>query len=226
MPLQAAGKPGFLKIMRDQTARHRADQMNQLLIGEIKHRVNNTLALVQAVVRETLRGQVCESEIRDALDSRLSALARSHDLLAQEDWTGASLNEVITRTLMPFIAQERLEEVLVTEGKDVRLPANLALLLALGFHELATNAAKYGALSVPGGSIEIRWAERPSEAGDVLKLNWRERNGPPVSPPKQKGFGSRLVERALAREVNGTADLKYFPEGLRFEIAIPMSALR
>ena len=226
LPLQAAGTPGLLKIMRDQTARHRAEEMNQLLIGEIKHRVKNTLALVQAIARETLRGRFTDRQTLDALDARLSALARSHDILAQEDWTSASLDEVIRRALTPFIAEERLADALALSGPAVRLPPNLAVSLGLCFHELATNATKYGALSVPGGRIEICWQQEPREEGGILRLGWRERNGPPVSPPQHKGFGSRLIERALAHEVGGTARLEYPPEGMHLQLSFPMTALQ
>jgi PAS domain S-box-containing protein len=225
LPLKAEGTPGFLKIMRDETARHRADQMNQLLIGELNHRVKNTLGVVQAIVRETLRGRVAETDIRDALDSRLIALARSHDILAQENWEGASLVQVVRRTLIPFVVRGKLEDRVVIEGEDVRLMPAPALSLGMGFHELATNAAKYGALSVPEGIVEVRWTKQ-SEDQESVRLTWRERNGPVVSPPKQKGFGSRLIERALAYEMNGTAKVDYAPDGLRFEISIPETALQ
>jgi PAS domain S-box-containing protein len=226
LPLQADGTPGLLKIMRDETARHHADEMNQLLIGELNHRVKNTLGLVQAIAKETLRGRIAEKEIRDALDSRLSALASSHDILARESWEGADLVEVIRRTLMPFVPRENLENRLVIDGPSVRLSPASTLSLGMGFHELATNAAKYGALSVPGGNVEVRWSKNPSANGGGLRLSWRERNGPPVSPPERKGFGSRLIERALAYEMNSTASLDYAPDGLRFEISIPETALR
>jgi len=225
LPLKAEGTPGFLKIMRDETARHRADQMNQLLIGELNHRVKNSLGVVQAIVRETLRGRVAEADIRDALDSRLGALARSHDILAQESWEGASLVEVVRRALMPFVPREKLEDRVMIEGEDVRLLPAPALSLGMGFHELATNAAKYGALSMQEGMVEVCWI-KGSARGEALRLTWRERNGPVVLPPQKKGFGSRLIERALAYEMNGVAKVDYAPDGLRFEISIPETALQ
>jgi PAS domain S-box-containing protein len=225
LPLKAEGTPGLLKIMRDETARHRADQMNQLLIGELNHRVKNTLGVVQAIVRETLRGRVAEADICDALDSRLAALARSHDILAQESWEGASLVEVVRRALMPFVPRGKLENRVMIEGEDVRLMPATALSLGMGFHELATNAAKYGALSIPEGIVEVRWI-KGSARGQALRLTWCERNGPVVLPPDQKGFGSRLIERALAYEMNGAAKVDYAPDGLRFEISIPELALQ
>ena len=225
LPLRAEGTPGLLKIMRDETARHRADEMNQLLIAELNHRVKNTLGIVQAIAKETLRGRVAEKEIRDALDSRLSALARSHDILSRESWEGASLAEVIRRALTPFVLDDTLDDRLVSDGREVRLSPTSALSLGMGFHELATNASKYGALSVPDGRIEVRWTEEHPQ-GRGIRLSWRELNGPSVSPPKRKGFGSRLIERALAYEINGTATLDYAPDGLRFEISIPKTALQ
>jgi PAS domain S-box-containing protein len=226
LPLKADGTPGLLKIMRDETARHHDDEMRQLLIRELNHRVKNTLGLVQAIAKETLKGRAAEKEIREALDSRLAALARAHDILARESWEGASLVELVRRALIPFVSQSDLEQRVAIEGRDVWLSATSALSLGMGFHELATNASKYGALSVPGGKIEVRWTEERSEDGTDLRLNWRERNGPTVSQPKRKGFGSRLIERALAYEMNGAVTLDYAPSGLRFEISIPETALR
>jgi PAS domain S-box-containing protein len=226
LPLKAEGVPGLLKIMRDETARHRADEMNKLLIGELNHRVKNTLALVQAIASETLRGCVAEREILEAFDSRLSALANSHDILVRESWEGASLAEVITRALMPFMPGGHVADRLVIDGPDVRLSPTSAVSLGMGFHELATNAAKYGALSVPTGKIEVSWTRQQAENGKELRLKWHERNGPPVSPPKKKGFGSRLIERTLAYELKGIADLDYAADGFRFEIRIPDTALQ
>lgn len=226
LPLKATGTPGLLKIMRDETARHHDDEMRQLLIRELNHRVKNTLGLVQAIAKETLKGPAAEKEMREALDSRLAALARAHDILARESWEGASLVELIRRALIPFVSHSDLEQRVAIEGRDVWLSATSALSLGMGFHELATNASKYGALSVPGGKIEVRWTEERSEDGTDLRLNWRERNGPTVSQPKRKGFGSRLIERALAYEMNGAVTLDYAPSGLRFEISIPETALR
>jgi len=228
LPLQPDGIPGFLKIMRDETARHRADEMNRLLIGELNHRVKNTLGLVQAIAKETLRGRDPGRDIRDALDSRLAALSRSHDILARESWESASLTEVIRRAFAPFVRQGKVEDRLTIDGRDARLSPTAALSLGMAFHELATNAAKYGALSVPSGKVEVRWREemdRPPD-GTGLRLNWRERDGPPVSPPARKGFGSRLIERALAYEMNGTTRLDYAADGLRFELSIPKTALQ
>jgi PAS domain S-box-containing protein len=226
LPLRAPGTPGFLKIMRDETARHQADEMNRLLVRELSHRVKNTLALVQAIVRETLRGRIEEKEVREALDSRLAALARSHDILARESWEGAHLVEVIRQSLTPFVAHDKFEDRVVLEGEDVRLPPPTTLSLGMGFHELATNAAKYGALSGSDGKVTIRWSQTRSDDGGSLRLTWEEQNGPPVTPPKRKGFGSRLIERALAYEMNGMVKLDYAPNGLRFAISIPEQALR
>jgi two-component sensor histidine kinase len=197
-----------------------------LLIGELNHRVKNTLGLVQAIAKETLRGHDPGRDIRDALDSRLGALARSHDILARESWEGASLTEVIRRAFAPFLRQGKMEDRLTIDGRDARLSPTAALSLGMAFHELATNAAKYGALSVPSGKVEVRWTEETSRDGAGLRLNWRERDGPMVSPPTRKGFGSRLIERALAYEMNGTTRLDYAVDGLRFEISVPRTALQ
>jgi len=226
LPLKADGMPGFLKIMRDETERHQAEQRNQLLIAELNHRVKNTLAVVQVIASETLKGRFAEKEIRDALNSRLIALARSHDILTQESWEGASLTELLRKSLAPFMQGESLEDRVALDGRDIRLSPTCALSLSMGFHELATNAAKYGALSVPKGRIEVHWTEVPSENGRNVQLTWQERNGPPVLPPKRKGFGSRLLERALPYQMKGTAQLNYAHDGLLFEISFPDEGLK
>lgn len=221
LPLKADGTRGLLKIMRDETERHHADQTKKLLIAELNHRVKNTLAIVQAIASETLKSCAAEIEIRDALDSRLAALSQSHDILARENWRDASLTEVIKRALAPFVSHETVENRVLMNGSDIRLSPTCALSLGMAFHELATNAAKYGALSVPGGTVEIQWAREPSENAEHVRLSWHEKNGPPVSLPQRKGFGSRLIEQALPYQLNGTARLEYAPDGLRLKMFFP-----
>jgi two-component sensor histidine kinase len=126
----------------------------------------------------------------------------------------------------PSTSSIRLPHQVAIEGPDVRIPPKSALSLGMGFHELATNAAKYGALSVPHGKIEVKWTQLSAANGGGIRLTWRERNGPPVFPPRQRGFESRLIEHALTYELNAKSDLDYAIDGLRFEIAIPQEVLQ
>ena len=201
---------------------HKEEQaQSQMLIDELNHRVKNTLTTVQAIVAQALRNSSDAAEIRDSIESRLFALSRSHDLLTRENWESAGLEDVIKEALEPFgIANGRSERFRVT-GDNVRFPPKSALALGIAFHELATNAAKYGAFSGDTGCIRIGWAIEPAPAGDRLILTWAEENGPPVTAPSKKGFGSRVIERGLALELGGTTRLDFRPAGVVCTIDIP-----
>jgi two-component sensor histidine kinase len=135
-----------------------------------------------------------------------------HGLLTAADWRGASLRDLVAAELAPY------EGRVTVGGPEVMLPPNAALSLALALHELATNALKYGALSVPEGRVEVRW----SLEGGRLQLAWREGGGPLVAPPARRGFGSLLVERSVAHNLGGTARLEFRPEGLAYEVELPL----
>ena len=159
--------------------------------------------------------------IRESIESRLFALSRSHDLLTLENWEGAGLLDLITAALEPFgVANGRSEHFVIT-GKNIRVSPKIALALGIALHELATNAVKYGAFSNKVGSVVISWAVEPSSNGDRLRLIWREKDGPPVTPPSRKGFGSRVIERGLAHELEGTAHLDYRADGVVCTIDFP-----
>lgn len=198
--------------------RHKTEQtQSRMLIDELNHRVKNTLATVQSIVSQALRNATDPAAIREAIESRLFALSRSHDLLTRENWESAGLHDVIDAALEPFgIANGRKERFVVT-GRNIRFPPNAALALVIAFHELATNAVKYGAFANDHGCITVDW----SIEGDRLVLRWREKGGPPVTPPSSKGFGSRVIERGLAHELNGSVDLDYRPDGVVCTIDIP-----
>jgi len=203
--------------------KHKQDQARcQMLINELNHRVKNTLSTVQSVVAQTLRTSTNPEAIRESIESRLLALARSHDLLTQAQWDGAGLHDLVDNALEAFGALEGIAERFVITGENLRLPPNAALTLAIAFHELATNAVKYGALSNEAGSILIDWTVKPAPGGKRLILCWREEGGPPVTPPTRKGFGSWVIERGLAHELEGTVDLDYRPDGVVCTIDIPL----
>ncbi len=178
---------------------HKQEQaQSRMLIDELNHRVKNTLATVQSIVWQALRNTSDPEAIRESIEARLFALSRSHDLLTRENWEGAGLLDLIKAALEPFgVANGRSEHFVIT-GRNIRVSPKAALALGIAFHELATNAVKYGAFSNKAGSVLISWTIEPSLEGNRLLLRWQEKDGPPVTPPSRKGFGSRVIERGLA----------------------------
>jgi PAS domain S-box-containing protein len=183
----------------------------RLMVNELNHRVKNTLATVQSIVVQTLRGEPVSDRLRETLTSRIMALSKAHDVLTDEQWAGADLREIAVQTAAPYRTPSG-EERFVLHGPPVRLPPKTAIAVALAFHELATNAAKYGALS-DGGVVDLSWSVRPASDGRELRIVWRERGGPPVTPPSRSGFGTRLIERSLAADLRGRVVLEYPREG-------------
>lgn len=192
-----------------------ADQQQQqehlkLLVNELNHRVKNTLATVQSLAAQTLRGAADPQDAFARLEGRLLSLSAAHNILTERHWEGASLADVVRRTLGPFVMDK--PERLHLQGPDIWLRPQAAVALSLAFHELATNATKYGALSVDDGEVAAAWAR--DRASGELEIIWRERRGPAVAPPRRKGFGSRLLERSLPRELGAPAALAFEPGGL------------
>jgi PAS domain S-box-containing protein len=202
--------------------KHKEEQVqSKMLIDELNHRVKNTLSTVQSIVWQALRTTSDPKVIRESIESRLFALSRSHDLLTRENWDSAGLLDVIHDALEPFgIAGGRAERIMIT-GENIRFPPKAALALGIAFNELATNAVKYGAFSNEAGSILIAWTIEPTPEGNRLLLRWQEKDGPPVTPPSRKGFGSRVIERGLAYELEGTVHLDYRTDGVVCTINIP-----
>jgi two-component sensor histidine kinase len=201
--------------------RRRIERQQNLLLDELNHRVKNTLATVQALAIQTLKG--ADVPARDAFIGRLFALSGQHDLLTLGNWEGASLEGVVRRALKPWREEGRAQgdERFVIEGPPVNLNPKRALALGMVFHELATNAARHGAFSSPDGQVRVRW--HVAEHGNRLHLVWRESGGPPIAAPGPKGFGLRLVEMGLAREISGAVELVFPPEGLTcsWEMTLP-----
>ncbi|MBM7046972.1 MULTISPECIES: HWE histidine kinase domain-containing protein [Rhizobium] len=208
----------------DLTDHKREQAQSRMLIDELNHRVKNTLATVQSIVWQALRNASDIEVIRDSIEPRLFALSRSHDLLTRESWEGAGLLDLVKAALEPFgIGNGRSEHFVIT-GTNIRVSPKVALALGIAFHELATNAVKYGAFSNKAGSVLISWTVEPSPEGKRLLLRWREKDGPAVAPPSRKGFGSRVIERGLAHELEGTVDLDYQTEGVVCTINFPVSS--
>lgn len=207
---------GLTGVNTDTTDRERTEAQRELLLAELNHRVKNTLAVVQGLAHQTFRNT--ERPARHAFEGRLQALATAHDLLTRSHWETTSLAQLVSDTLRPAGANRtRIEAA----GPPVRLSPHAALTIALALHELFTNTLKYGALSNDEGKVQLVW--RHCESDGKLVIEWRERGGPPVVRPRQRGFGSLMLERTLARDLDGRVELAFEPEGVECRIEMPMS---
>lgn len=195
----------------------------RLLLRELTHRSKNLLAVIQAMARQTARHAGSVENFLTQFGARLQALAASHDLLVRESWYGASLHELVRSHLAVYL--DRDAEQVTIEGPPVALKPEAAQNLGLALHELAVNAAKFGALSVPEGRLSITWQRRERDDEQVLALDWHEQAGPRVKPRRKRGFGSTVIERNLAHALNAEIDLSFDPEGLRCRVLIPASQL-
>jgi two-component sensor histidine kinase len=204
-----------LETLRAAVERQHKDQVHlRLLINELNHRVKNTLATVQSIVAQTLRSGGAPVATRDTLTARIVALSKAHDVLTDEQWSGADLAQIAAQAAQPFRLGLGEERVALT-GPHVRVPPKTAIAMALALHELATNAVKYGALSTSEGRVDFSWdLIRRSDAPDELFATWRESDGPRVTPPTRAGFGTRLIERGLAADLNGEVHIAYPVDGV------------
>jgi two-component sensor histidine kinase len=203
--------------------RRRTAERQSLLIRELHHRVKNTLATVQGLLGATARSTESIGEFYRSFSDRIVSLANTHNLLTEDYWQTAQIGEILKNELSPY---ENGSGRIRLEGPAVELSADLAVPTGMAIHELTTNAAKYGALSVPDGRIEVRWAVHGVNGSRRLELAWTEQDGPPVSPPARQGFGSTLIRRVLGDQCQAEVELDYAPEGLRFRMVAPMSERR
>jgi len=191
---------------RDLTERKQAEDLQRLLLNELNHRVKNTLATIQAITVQTLRTAHDLPSAREALNRRIRSMAQAHDLLTLHEWSGANLTDVVRRALDVFTPTQ-----VTMTGTAIDVSPKHALALSLALHELATNAIKYGALSCPEGRVNLQWDVQDG----MLHLDWQESGGPLVAPPSQKGFGSRLLEVLIVRDLGGDTKLDYDGPGVR-----------
>jgi len=187
------------------------------LTRELNHRVKNTLANVLSIIALTRRRATNLTEFADGLDGRIRALSATHDLLTQSDWGTTPIRAIIEAELVPYA--QGGEHELDLQGPDIQLAPNDALSLGLAAHELATNAAKYGALSKPGGKLSVHWR---LVAEKLVRVEWQESGGPPVKPQRGRGFGTDLIERIVAHELKNPVELSFDPEGVRCVLTIPV----
>jgi PAS domain S-box-containing protein len=207
----------------DVTERKESEAHLRLLLRELTHRSKNLLAVIQAMARQTARHAGSIDGFLNQFSARLQALAASHDLLVRESWYGASLSEIIRSQLASHL--ERNPGQVHIDGPAIALKPEAAQNLGLALHELAVNAAKYGALSVPEGRVSVTWGTRDSADGKVLELQWREQRGPRVKARRKTGFGSLVIERNLSRALDAEVMLEFDPEGVRCQVIVPPSQI-
>lgn len=207
----------------DVTERVRAENHQKLLINELNHRVKNTLASVQSIVVQTLRGKQSKDEASADITGRILALSRAHDVLTNENWDGADLVDVVAASIEAFAGPDRSRFRI--SGPAIRLGPRAALSLSLALHELSTNTAKYGALSNESGSVDISWEIKQGEEERIFTLVWRENGGPPAPVSPRQGFGSKLILRVLPTELGGSASMDYTETGLVFKIEAPVDSI-
>jgi two-component sensor histidine kinase len=201
---------GFVVSAESREGQDPDDQVH-LLLHELNHRVKNTLATVQSMISQTLRSAQSTEQARTAIEERLIALSRTHDVLARESWKRANLREIIVQAMEPFSAPNG--DRVSVQGPDVQVSPRVALPVAMALQELGTNARKYGALSNDTGEIRIEWT-LTNNTPPRLDFRWKEMGGPLVEPPRTRGFGLRLIERSLAHELAGEVRLEFEPDGV------------
>jgi two-component sensor histidine kinase len=205
----------------DATESEAARQLQRLLLEEVHHRMKNTLATVIAITSQSLRNAETLEQGRLAVENRLLALGRAHDLLLKANWASANLGDVVRAAIEPFedhqVPRFAVQDTVVDIGAAAVLPLTMSL------NELCTNAVKYGALSAADGRISIALA--PDQQAQRVKLTWTETGGPVVREPTRRGFGMRLINR-LADQLHGNGRLRYAPQGVEYELDVPLAALR
>jgi two-component system CheB/CheR fusion protein len=209
-------KPLWVCVQRDITDRKRQEAQRELLVGELAHRVKNTLAIVQSLASQTARRAESLKDFYERFSGRLDALARTHDLLMREGWEHVGLGELIEQTV-----KLALPERVRLSGPPVELSPNVAVTLSMLLHELNVNAVKYGALGAEGGGVEVNWRIAAEDAS--VELSWIERGGPPVHATAREGFGTRLLQ-SIERELGARISREFARDGLRCRMRLPLGA--
>jgi two-component sensor histidine kinase len=211
---------GAINMLVDITERKQAENRQKILIAELNHRVKNTLATVQSLAGQSARHAESLDDFSQRFETRLLALSSAHDLLTQRHWEHAPL-DTLAREVLMALAGEAAERIVI-DGPAVDLDPRVALSLTMALNELVTNAVKYGALSSEAGSLSLVWRLDRESHPTMLNFEWREQGGPPVSPPARRGFGSRLMERCIERDLGGDFDLAFEPTGVSCRMTIPV----
>lgn len=211
----------FQSIVRDISERLEREQQEQLMRREAAHRTKNVLAIVQAILRQTASGK--REGFVETFEERISALSTSHDLFINSAWVGIGLRELVAAQLKPFLAESG--DRIAVAGPDVHVSPTAAQTIGLAVHELATNAAKYGALTTPGGRVEISWGISGEDDVARFEMEWRESGGPRVNAPERSGFGTRLIVRTTELALRGKAALNYGEDGVSWTLECPLASL-
>ena len=207
----------YAGTIQDISARKAAERHQQILIAELNHRVKNMLAIVQAIAHQTFKH--VGGEAADTFYGRLSALSAAHTILTRQSWEAADVGAIASAVLRPHAGDET--QIRLSGDENIRVQPQIAVNLAMALHELATNAAKYGALSSRSGRVDVSWTVTHSEP--VLHIYWRESEGPAVKQPEREGFGTRMIRRVLASELGGKVQLDFKPAGLECSIEAPLN---
>ncbi|BCB19121.1 histidine kinase [Bosea sp. ANAM02] len=211
---------GMIDTVMETTGKMEAERNGRLLNAELAHRMKNTLAMIAAIASQTFRSAETLEEAQSILSDRIATLGEAHSILTRSSWSSAPIRAVIDGALAPHRSDIGTIRI---EGPPLQLTADQAMTLALAANELATNAVKYGALSVESGEVSVRWSVGRLQSEDVFRFEWIESGGPPVVKPRRQGFGSRLVERVMAQKFQGEVALDYRPEGLRYVLTTTMA---
>ena len=213
----------FREAQNELAARQRSEEDLRLVAGELEHRIKNMLAMIGAVANQTFRGSESKEDAERSFETRLGALAKAQDVLTASSWTNAPIRRIVEGALAPHgVTDGRFE----LTGPDFRITGKQALSLSLALHELATNATKYGALSVEGGTVHLHWGVIDAQGGQVFELLWREAGGPPVVQPSRTGFGSRLIQRTLAGDFEGDVAFLFEADGFQCRLTAPIDNIR
>jgi PAS domain S-box-containing protein len=204
----------------DITEEKHAEEKTNLLLRELNHRVKNTLAMLQSIANQTLKNSRTPEEFKKAFSGRIRSLAAAHTLLSDKEWEPIQLNRLLRDQVNVYV--DDIDRQLIIEGDEATLGPEEALALGMVLHELATNAAKYGAISKPGGHIQIVTNKTVVDNNDFLTLDWKEVGGPRVTPPETTGFGSIMIKRSLDKIVGSKVHLEYLPEGVEARIELPI----
>lgn len=213
---------GVVSIVEDVTERRRGEKRQQLLMLELDHRVKNNLASILALAEQSLHRSTSLEQFGESFIGRVRAMSRMHELLAHAGWRAVDIREIVTRSLEAFMMGDHAP--ISIEGGPAMLPSRVSSALNIALHELATNATKYGSLSVPSGHVNVRWQTSLCDDGRTrLLLEWQESGGPVVNPPLNRGFGTGLIEGVIAYEHGGHVNFQFAPSGLRAEIDVSFS---
>jgi PAS domain S-box-containing protein len=213
--LDAQGRPvAAFGIVTDITHRKAEEEHRTLLVGELNHRVKNMLATVQAIAQQTFKGPADPAAAQDTFKARLATLANATSILVSENWHQARLEDVVSAALLPFQKDANIYCTYDGGAEEVRIGPQSTISLAMILHELCTNAVKYGALSVDGGRVDVTWTGARETGAQRLRMRWEERGGPPVRPQRHVGFGTKLIERGIAAELDATVALDFSPGGV------------